>query len=173
MQLSFELGSLREGLHYIVWSYGKRAHGMAGETYDRVFQNSIESNQWEVLWKYLNDHAFHFAHWFSSSALKSLSIVFFGNCIVFFALLSIITLSMDRMRRGGEAYRRRVALIATLWTSLLAPLPWFFIFKGHSYIHPHMNPIVWYMPFMLFGFVLTGNVAGQVICKILKPGIKK
>jgi hypothetical protein len=165
VQLSFELGSLREGMHYIIWSFGKRAHGLASETYDKVYQDSINSSQWEVLSRYLNDHAFHFAHWFDSPALKSLGIVYFGNCILFFVLVGIIALSMEKIRKNREVYRRLIALTATLWTSLLAPLSWFVIFKGHSYIHPHMNPIVWYMPFMLFGFVLTGNLLKQLRIK--------
>ena len=60
-------------------------------------------------------------------------------------------------------YRRQKALTATLWVSLLAPLSWFVIFKGHSAIHTHMNPIVWYMPFLLFGFILTGSTCWRLI----------
>jgi hypothetical protein len=153
VQLSFELGSFREGMHYILWSYGKRTHGMAGEAYDRIFQNSLESSRWEVIWRYLNEQAFNVAHWFDNPSC----VVYFGSCIVFFALMSVITLSMERIRKNREMFRRHIALTATLWTSLLAPLSWFIVFKGHSYIHTHMNPIVWYMPFMLFGFVMTGN----------------
>ena len=56
-----------------------------------------------------------------------------------------------------------IALMAILWVSLAAPLSWFIIFKGHSYIHTHMNPIVWYMPFMLLGFVLTGSTGWYLL----------
>jgi hypothetical protein len=43
-----------------------------------------------------------------------------------------------------------------MWFSLLAPLSWFVIFKAHSYIHTHMNFIVWQMPFTFFGFAACG-----------------
>lgn len=55
-----------------------------------------------------------------------------------------------------------------LWVSITAPLSWFIIFKGHSYLHTHMNPIVWYMPFMLLGFVLTGST-----CRYILQGAKR
>jgi hypothetical protein len=56
------------------------------------------------------------------------------------------------------------------WFSLLAPLSWFVIFKGHSFIHTHMNAITWHMPFMFLGFALVGYVATLSI-QILKVKI--
>jgi hypothetical protein len=53
--------------------------------------------------------------------------------------------------------KKTLGLTITLWVSILAPLSWFTIFKSHSFIHTHMNFIVWYMPFMLLGYVLIGN----------------
>ena len=51
-----------------------------------------------------------------------------------------------------------VALVAATWYSLFAPLSWFIIFKKHSFIHTHVNPIVWQMPFTLLGLALCGFV---------------
>ena len=55
------------------------------------------------------------------------------------------------------------ALMAALWVSLAGPLSWFFIFKGHAYIHPHMDHIVWHFPFMLMAFVLMAIFMKQCI----------
>lgn len=163
VQLSALSDSLKEGISYIAWSFGKRTHGLAGEDYDPVFQRSIESSQWEVLSAYLNDHALHMAHWFENPLPKTLSIVPFSFCILCFAMISYIALSSETIRQNKPFYRRQTALTVTLWLSLLAPLSWFVIFKGHSYIHTHMNPIVWYMPFMLFGFVLAGSTGWYLL----------
>ena len=29
--------------------------------------------------------------------------------------------------------------------SVLAPLSWFVLAKAHSYFHPHINPVLWYL----------------------------
>ena len=55
------------------------------------------------------------------------------------------------------------ALIITFWVSIIAPLSWFILFKSHSYIHTHMNFIVWYMPFALLGYVLLGYLFSEII----------
>ena len=38
-------------------------------------------------------------------------------------------------------------LVLATWFSILAPFSWYIIFKAHSFIHMHMNFIVWQMPF--------------------------
>ena len=163
VQISTLSGSLADGIHYIMWSFGKRAHGMPGETYEDIFQNSIDGSQLNILSAYLNDHAFHFAHWFENPLLKSLSIIHFSSCIMFFAFISCLVFMSNTIKKNKEFYRRQIALTAMLWVSFLAPLSWFVIFKGHSYIHTHMNTIVWYMPFMLLGFVLTGSTCWYLL----------
>jgi hypothetical protein len=54
------------------------------------------------------------------------------------------------------------------WVSILAPLSWFIIFKAHSYIHTHMNYIVWQMPFVLFGSALCGVVLAGVLRDLVR-----
>ena len=54
-------------------------------------------------------------------------------------------------------------LIAALWVSVAGPLSWFFIFKGHAFIHPHMDHIVWHFPFMLLAFALMSVFMKQCI----------
>ena len=148
-------GSFRDGFIYILWNFGKRARGMPQFSYDTVFEQSIQSNQWEIIAYYLNDHAFHIQHWFSNPVWKIVSILNFASCILFFVIMSYVALSSETIRRDEAFRRRQKALVRTLWVSIAAPLSWFVIFKGHSAIHTHMNAIVWYMPFILFGFILV------------------
>jgi len=166
-------GSFRQGLENIFWSFGKRAHGLSEYVYEPVYEQSIQSNQWEVLLRYLNDHAFHVLHWFDNPAWQHVCVINFTFCIIFFIVISIVTLFVKSIRRDKAFYIRQKALIATLWASLLAPLSWFIIFKGHSAIHTHMNPIVWYMPFMLFGFILTWSTCWSLLNSIFLKHQKK
>jgi len=163
LQYAMLTGSFRDGLEYILWSFGKRAHGLSQYDYEPVYERSIHSNQWAVLLAYLNDHAFHFMHWFSNPSWRHVCIINFAFCILVFGVISFVALTSKTIRSDEAFYRRQKALTATLWVSLIAPLSWFVIFKGHSAIHTHMNPIVWYMPFMLFGFILTGSTCWRLI----------
>jgi len=50
-----------------------------------------------------------------------------------------------------------------LWNSILAPLSWFVLFKGHSFVHKQQDPIVWFMPFMFYGIGLLGITAEKFL----------
>ncbi|MDR2039845.1 MAG: signal peptidase I [Bacteroidales bacterium] len=156
LQLSVVMGSLGEGFRYIVWSFGKRSYG-GGGAFDPVFIESQNSSQWDVLAAYWNGFALDISHWFGSPLWKMLSSISFGYCIVLFAGVSLVVFLSKTIRQNSAFFRQQLALTAMLWVSLLAPLSWFIIFKGHSYLHTHMNHIVWHMPFMLLGATLTGS----------------
>ena len=74
-----------------------------------------------------------------------------------FFILAILVLLAGRRDRQDWAYMMAVCF------SVLAPLSWLVIFKAHSQLHPHMNFIVWQMPFTLLGFGLMGRAAVCVI----------
>jgi hypothetical protein len=50
--------------------------------------------------------------------------------------------------------KRKDFLSLAVAFSILAPLSWFIIAKGHSYIHDHMNFVLWYLPYISFGMML-------------------
>jgi hypothetical protein len=83
----------------------------------------------------------------------------YGHLLVLFGVATVALLLSGRSRRS----RTDLALIAATWFSLLAPLSWFVVFKAHSFIHPHMNFVVWHMPFALFGFALTGRAGATLL----------
>jgi len=51
-----------------------------------------------------------------------------------------------------------LAFLGALWFSMLAPISWFILGKAHSYIHLHLNYILWYCPFFLLGFAYIGFI---------------
>ncbi|WP_129126141.1 hypothetical protein [Geomonas oryzae] len=48
----------------------------------------------------------------------------------------------------ASLWRRDSSLSCTLVVSALAPLSWFILAKGHSYIHLHLNYVLWYLLFV-------------------------
>jgi len=156
VQLSLLKGSLGEGFKYIFWSFRKRSYGGEG-VIDREFTVSCGSSLREVLSAYFSGNAFDVTHWADSPLWKTLGHISYGYCVILFAVFSAAVVLSDTVRQHAAFRRRQLALAAMLWFSFLAPLSWFVIFKGHSYVHLHMNFIVWHQPFMLLGALLVGS----------------
>ena len=162
VQLSFEKGSWAKGWEFILHSLQKRTFG-SGTSFDSQIAESLQSDPWDVFMVYYHGHVWNISHWFEGTSLEGWSKVEFS---LFFPLLAVITLWMLLEKKDpGSAlrYRRNMALMATLWVSLAGPLSWFFLFKGHAFIHTHMDHIVWHFPFMLLAFVLMAEFMKQCI----------
>lgn len=157
--LLFQLSHLNSqkinGWNYLLETFTRRSYDNPNKYLDPVYNQSMKSSIWQVLKIYFNGNQFVF-----KSHNFSLSISFFQCICVFIIATFFILLKYNS--------KKNIALTITLWASILAPLSWFVIFKSHSYIHTHMNFIVWYMPFMLFGFVLIGNCVSQLFRKKYK-----
>jgi hypothetical protein len=164
-QLSVVAGSLSEGLKYILISFSRRSYGSFGE-FDSFFKESVDSNLWNVLKAYWNENAIDLSHWFDNPLWQSVAKVNFGFCVWLFLAITAIVFLSKKLRLYPGFRRQQIALAAMLWVSLLAPVSWFVIFKGHSYVHTHMNHIVWHMPFMLLGATFTGSTLWFFIRRI-------
>lgn len=93
--------------------------------------------------------------------------VLYWHLVLIFLVFSVVF--FYKYRLATQAFPDKgLALLAATWYSILAPLSWFIIFKKHSYIHTHVNPIIWQMPFTLLGLVLCGFV----IMELFKPKLQ-
>lgn len=163
MQIAAVEGDVWAGVNHIVYSFQKRTHiePIDWEVGDLPadFAPSLEANTITVVGKYFIGTYFDATNYLPASPfvakywLKIRYIYLFG----LFVLVSIVLYYRLQRHGGAEAVKQR-ALLTTTWVSMLAPLSWFVIFKAHSYIHTHMNFIVWQMPFIFFGFACCGLV---------------
>jgi len=161
-QISSITGKLSTGVDHIIYSFLKRSSGAASPQFVDLVNTSISSSLSDVLSKYWNGPAIDLNFIFHSD-WPSFWLIDFGELIVIFMIFSVFTLvSKNVSPTTFQNRRQNAALVLTTWTSILAPLSWFIIFKGHSYIHTHMNFIVWYMPFAIFGFAIVGSVLASV-----------
>lgn len=82
------------------------------------------------------------------------------HLIIIFVFFTVLYFFFKKKRIRDN--RKAIALIIATWYSILAPLSWIIIFRPHSIIHTHYNPIAWQMPFMLLGFALCGFVITEL-----------
>jgi len=82
-----------------------------------------------------------------------LSLAAYGlSCICFIALTVCAFWASFKMDN------RAISLLLII--SALAPLSWFIMAKGHSYVHKHLNYVLWYIPFL--------PVAGLTLSEYIK-----
>jgi hypothetical protein len=144
LQLSHLNSQKLNGWNYLMETFLRRSYDNPSKYLDPVYNQSMKSAVLDVLKIYFEGNQFVFKY-----HDLDLSVSFF-QCICVLIIATIFTLSKYKSKKT-------LGLTITLWVSILAPLSWFTIFKSHSFIHTHMNFIVWYMPFMLLGYVLIGN----------------
>jgi hypothetical protein len=165
-QNAFVLGGVREAYNYIVYSLEKRSIGNPSAfTDDPALVESLQAGTLMVVKEYILGRAVKLNLAFVSNRfpffrLKELEIGYLAIFIFFLAVTALFFV-LQKVHKQGEA--KLSSFIIVTWLSVLAPLSWFVIFKAHSYLHLHLNFIVWQMPFALFGFAMCGAVLGLVI----------
>jgi hypothetical protein len=88
----------------------------------------------------------------------------FGIPLGLFVVVAILAL-MDRKviwYLGNDRRKLHILALAFL-ASLAAPLSWFAIAKGHSFVHPHIDMILWYVPAIPLAGALCGVSLSLII----------
>ena len=155
--LSFQIGqvkgSLPDGINYVLSTFNRRTHG------EGFVPQNISTM--EIFHLYWNSKIVNLNHLINGAtiSIKHLVTLFLG-CSCFMILWP-----------HRFSYGQNMALISTLWISVIAPTAWFLVFKNHAYFHTHVDHIVWSMPFVILGMVLVA-VTCQLVCKAVWQQIR-
>jgi len=122
-----------------------------------ALSESMTSNVFEVIKTYLKSPIFPFMN------SKTLIYIF----AVFFVISLMLSLIIIKKKIKLENYRKILAINVATAFSILAPLSWYVLAKGHSYIHIHMNHVLWILPFAL---LVPVAIIQTIICfcKVIK-----
>ena len=82
----------------------------------------------------------------------------FWQLLFFHILACVILLS----------FRKYKALIVASLVAFLASVSWLILFRQHAAVHTHLDPIIWYMPYLFFAFALVGLAVKEVGLIIIK-----
>lgn len=147
-------GSFAAGVNHIISSYQKRTAITDDSAYVYF------ASPFNLLRKYFKGNAFEWG--FLSEGAKPFW--FIG----LFAVMGLAgTLVYWLGKKLSEPLRRRnLALLLTFTFSILAPLSWLIIFRQHSANHFHLDYIVWYVPFALFGFLIIGECISLLLYRM-------
>lgn len=140
-----------DGLNHIYNTVLKRTHVGGAYATTLLIDKSVNASVFEVIKYYvLNPQAFDFRYIGINFQIR------IKYLLILFLVISILWLFFSRRLKFKGTSGKINSLVITLWISILAPLSWFVIFKGHSYVHRMHDPIVWFMPFMFYGIGLFG-----------------
>jgi hypothetical protein len=62
----------------------------------------------------------------------------------------------------GDDRKKLRSLAVAYLVSFAAPLSWFILAKGHAYVHPFLDFILWYLPTMPIGGAIVGVALGDI-----------
>ena len=172
VQIASVKGDARAGVHHIADRFYHR-------TVDDPTQQSLEPpsalqragvpfDTAHILRFYLFERYFELDSYLgpSTSLVRRLLGARYYHLVALFALASAALLTLTIRGASSNRRRKNIALVLATWFSILAPLSWLVIFKEHSYVHTHMNVIVWQMPFTFFGFAVCAVAFREVGARV-------
>ncbi|MFV1988743.1 MAG: hypothetical protein ACC682_15835 [Gemmatimonadota bacterium] len=158
LQLRAVLGGLSPALSYVIDSFRRRTYANPAEYPE--FADSLQADLTTVLESYWHGTAIDLSHVLGRWGVD----ISYGEVVLVLLTVTVIALVLARSSKESDLREPRyTALMVATWVSILAPLSWFTVFKSHSFVHTHMNNIVWHMPFAFLAFALIGAVTGVLI----------
>ena len=153
-------------------SFNERTYA-GSQKVDTQFSPSLESNPLDVVMTYINGNVLGTTHYYQPSSNQWVSLdipkLSYSWLILLFLAASVLLFFFRKKQQDDLQIKNSLSLIATTWFAFLAPRSWFVIFKAHSYVHTHMNFIVWQMPFTLFGFAVCGLLLQTLLTRSKLP----
>ncbi|MFR9165660.1 MAG: hypothetical protein ACLVKO_05330 [Dysgonomonas sp.] len=146
VQLNSLLGNFSEAINYIINSYTRR-------TDLKLYSDVVKYSWKDILFSILYVYRIYFKGNAFGWWRQSLSQFFYIYLCIIIFISSAITFFITRKSKN----RKYGALLICTWFSILCPFSWFTIFASHSFVHPHLDFIVWYIPFLPFGFLMIGE----------------
>lgn len=172
-QIGLTQGGIKNGFDAILYNVEKRTVGDPSKV-DPIYAESLSANVSIVLQRYFNDgYIFDFSNIVTRTKTLGFYRVTYKEIIEVYTIFIGMIVIYNKYTKGTVIYSRKgVAIFIAMIISILAPLSWFILAKGHSYIHTHINFILWHIPFTLVGFIFIGNsmdcIAREIVSKIKK-----
>lgn len=150
-QIKFYNGTFMDGINHILYSFTKRASFAEGqEVYSVIDLLKIYCKDYPLMADFMPTLKFGFG---------TLAFV----CLVFGSIIFL------KSRKIGEALKRKnTALVVVMLVAIIGPASWFIIFKQHASMHFFLDYITWYMPFLLYEFLVIGQGINLLVRKHTK-----
>lgn len=142
LQDAYYSGSLLESVSVFTKRVAYRAYGDP-DKFTGVISDSLNSDIIPILNMYWSKgEIFNFLQLFSLNAREIIIPFIF---IVLLLYSTVLFFKKDKL-----SIQKITALNILVFGTLMASISWFLVGKAHSYIHTHMNYVLWHITFMIF-----------------------
>jgi hypothetical protein len=153
LQIGQATGSTENALKHFELAIARRTHGDPS-LLPPVYARSLQASTSDVVRMYLDDSFDREAgkkppplRWLLARSSRDLIVCTFAAALWIAARAFWLPL---------EYRSRALGLIGAAVITLAGVMAWLTIFKAHSFIHLHVNPILWHLGFFSFGAALVG-----------------
>ena len=115
----------------------RRTYGGSRENFDKYYWQSFDASMFSVIKTYFN---------FNTDIIKGIPAKMFKPLCLF----SLIALIFNLYKQKNNSIRDIILYVFSFFTSL----SWFVLAKSHSYMHTHMNYVLWYFGFIQIVFYI-------------------
>ena len=158
-QLFLRLGDKTSALAALEETVSKRT-GATGIVVDSVYLQSLAATPGQVLGIYLDMPVI--------GAPGTLPILhFFTVGVLLFVCGTLVVVDYQSAKAGLPSLRWR-AMGVSWFVALLGPLGWFLLARPHSFIHPHINFALWFLPTIPMGLALIYGPATRGLIGVWK-----
>ncbi len=144
VQVTIYNQSLKETIDNLKYIISKRT-GAFNVEFSEAIQDSLNANVFDVIKTYIYSGEPVLGEW-------NISIII--PIFLFFISLSFISSKYSSYIEKNR--KKLIAFSCILIVGFTAPISWFILAKAHSYVHTHINYLLWSMPFVILGFCLGG-----------------
>jgi hypothetical protein len=140
-QMSFELGSFSAAINYILDTIERRSSFNEGEDMSilYIFRKIAEY--------YSQDDIFRWGF------IKKGFPVYYIYVFVAIFVSGLVIYFRSRKVMNNKIY---MALLLSCAVSVLCPVSWLVVFNEHAFYHPVYDHIIWFFPFLLYGYLIIG-----------------
>lgn len=160
LQIAQATGSADRAWQHLEFAIARRAHGDPSRL-PAIYGPALQSKTSSVVLFYLAD-SFDRESQAKPAALRWLL------ARSHFDLIALVTAAglwivARRSSLPPASRARALGLVAATAITLAGALAWLMIFKAHSFIHTHVNPLLWHLGFLLFGAALVGFAIADAV----------
>ena len=94
----------------------------------------------------------------------------FGSFIILYALVVLLAIHLIKKTNKSKLNSKNRSIYAASVcsiVSLAAPLSWLILSRGHAIVHPHINGILYYIPTLLFIYIIFAIYINRLYLKIV------
>lgn len=162
-QISKVKGSFSTGIDWLIFSFQKRTYGSADQM-PEIIEKQLDHSILEVFKFSFGGAAFLLPSFLADHLSFFFNRIFFAEIVFLLMILTFLLFYKSNfLNLSSEKIQTPKNLAIISWISILAPLSWSVIFKGHAWSHYHINYITWFMPFGLFVMALAGATISAMI----------